>query len=446
MIAGGRRRPPGALIGAIVLTLSATPLAGAAGQQTGDRSVQDRPAQAPDRAAPDRAVPDRPVPLRVFLDCRGCDNEFLRTTIRFVDWVRDPKQADVHVLITSARTGSGGERFEIALLERPARAELVEPLHYTTEPSDSDEMIRSGLARALTIGLLRYLAETPLAGQLDVEVTTRDDFQTAPVDDPWHGWVFSLRTTAAIEAEQSSRETEVGASVSADRITPEWKIGFGFELSQEGDRFEIDDEIVESTRRERDADVLIVRSLGEHWSIGGRVSIESSTFQNLKRAIELGPAVEFSVFPYAEFTRRELRFTYELLGQSVAYHERTIFDRTDERLARHELSAVFDRRDRWGSFQIETEISQYLHDLARYRFELGGDVSIRITRGLELTVETRYSSIRDQLFLPARDASPEEILLQRRQLASDFEYDLGVGFTYTFGSIFSNVVNPRFGE
>ena len=423
----------------ISLVMSATAAPAAAGQQAGDSDVQEE-------TAPDGAASERPVPLRVFLDCRDCDEDFLRTTIRFVDWVRDPKQADVHVLITAARTGSGGERFEIALLERPARPELVKPLRHTTEPSDSEEMIRSQLARTLTIGLLRYLADTPLVGQLDVEVTTRDDFQTGSVEDRWHGWVFSLRTTAAIEAEQSSRETELAASVSADRVTPEWKIGFGFELSQEGDRYEIDDGIVESTRRERDADVLVVRSLGEHWSVGGRASIESSTFENLKRAIELGPAVEFSVFPYAEFTRRELRFTYEVLVQSVAYHERTIFDRTEERLARHELSAVFDRRDRWGAFQIEAEISQYLHDPARHRFELGGEVAIRITRGLELTVDTRYSSIRDQLFLPARDASPEEILLQRRQLASDFEYDLAVGFTYTFGSIFSNVVNPRFGE
>ena len=40
----------------------------------------------------------------------------------------------------------------------------------------------------------------------------------------------------------------------------------------------------------------------------------------------------------------------------------------------------------------------------------------------------------------------EGILLSRKQLATDYEYNLRVGVRYTFGSIYSNVVNPRFGD
>ena len=32
------------------------------------------------------------------------------------------------------------------------------------------------------------------------------------------------------------------------------------------------------------------------------------------------------------------------------------------------------------------------------------------------------------------------------RLQSGYEYSFDVGFTYTFGSIFNNVVNPRFGQ
>lgn len=53
--------------------------------------------------------------------------------------------------------------------------------------------------------------------------------------------------------------------------------------------------------------------------------------------------------------------------------------------------------------------------------------------------------IRDQIDLEAGDATEEEILTRQRELQSDFEYNVRVGFSYTFGSIFSNVVNPRFG-
>ncbi|MBA2671194.1 MAG: hypothetical protein H0U67_12545, partial [Gemmatimonadetes bacterium] len=45
--------------------------------------------------------------LRIFLDCNGpgCDFDFFRTEITFVDYVRDRADADVHVLVTTQGTG-----------------------------------------------------------------------------------------------------------------------------------------------------------------------------------------------------------------------------------------------------------------------------------------------------------------------------------------------------
>jgi hypothetical protein len=73
-------------------------------------------------------------------------------------------------------------------------------------------------------------------------------------------------------------------------------------------------------------------------------------------------------------------------------------------------------------------------------------MSIRLTRGLNLDVFGSYSRIHDQLNLPVGDASLDEILLRRRELATDYDYRLSIGLSYTFGSVFSNVVNPRFGR
>lgn len=52
--------------------------------------------------------------------------------------------------------------------------------------------------------------------------------------------------------------------------------------------------------------------------------------------------------------------------------------------------------------------------------------------------------MKDQINLPAAGLSPEEVLLRRRQLGTEFEYRVNMGFNYTFGSIFNNIVNPRF--
>jgi hypothetical protein len=54
--------------------------------------------------------------------------------------------------------------------------------------------------------------------------------------------------------------------------------------------------------------------------------------------------------------------------------------------------------------------------------------------------------IHDQLALRKGDLSQEDVLLHRKQLSTQYDYFGSIGLRYTFGSIFSNVVNPRFGS
>jgi hypothetical protein len=52
--------------------------------------------------------------------------------------------------------------------------------------------------------------------------------------------------------------------------------------------------------------------------------------------------------------------------------------------------------------------------------------------------------IHDQLYLPAQGATEAEILLNQKQLASQYKVKLNLGLTYSFGSIYNNVINTRF--
>jgi hypothetical protein len=54
--------------------------------------------------------------------------------------------------------------------------------------------------------------------------------------------------------------------------------------------------------------------------------------------------------------------------------------------------------------------------------------------------------VRDQISLRAGGASDEEVLTRQRQLATNFDYSASVGLSYTFGSVYSDVVNTRFGN
>jgi hypothetical protein len=47
------------------------------------------------------------------------------------------------------------------------------------------------------------------------------------------------------------------------------------------------------------------------------------------------------------------------------------------------------------------------------------------------------------VYLPKGEASDEEVLVRRRQLATNYLYFAEFGISYSFGSIFNNIVNPR---
>ena len=64
---------------------------------------------APSRASSQNTPAiDRTGALRVFLDCGRCDENYMRTEVTFINYVRDRTDADVHVLVTTQETGGGG--------------------------------------------------------------------------------------------------------------------------------------------------------------------------------------------------------------------------------------------------------------------------------------------------------------------------------------------------
>ena len=93
---------------------------------------------------------------------------------------------------------------------------------------------------------------------------------------------------------------------------------------------------------------------------------------------------------------------------------------------------------------MSLEASSFLDDVEQNRIELDGNISIRVFRGLRLNAGGGWERIRDQIFLPLGGLTDEEILLRRRERASEYEFDIRMGFSYQFGSIFNNVVNNRF--
>ncbi len=381
---------------------------------------------------------------KVFIDCRWCDMDYIREQIPYVNYVRDRFDAQVHVLITSQRTGSGGEEFTLAFIGKKEFEGKSDTLRYVVGSTATEDEIRAGIVRTLKLGLVPYVARTPVADLISIRYAP--GAKTTEVTDKWKNWVFQISLHTFGSGEKSSRSTNLYGSLSASRVTPDWKIRFSLSGSYNENRFEYGPTKVFSYTRSKRFRALVVRSLGEHWSAGVRAGYESSTYNNLDWQFYFTPAFEFNVLPYSQSTHRELRIQYGLGGQSSRYLEETIFYKMREDLLSHYLSVTLTFKQPWGSTETTIRTSQYLHDLAKNRLMLWNEIRVRLFGGLSVSLFGSISRIRDQISLPRRGASTEEVLLRRRQLATNYSYFVSFGITYTFGSIYTNVVNPRFGS
>lgn len=394
--------------------------------------------------------------VRVFLDCQGggdfgpgggCDREEFRTEIGFVDWVVDRAVADVHVIMTDQDTGAG-TRYVLDFLGASEFEGVDAQLTHDSPNSDTrDELLRS-LTDVLKAGLVTYVARRGYADQLDIQVAEPDGEEAAAAptqDDPWNLWVFQIGGGVSADGEERQFSRRLGANVSASRTTPFWKIDIELETNVFRREVELNDgEVFVNNTDEWDLTGILVRSISDHWSVGSGFEASRSTELNRDVGGRTALALEWSLFPYDEANRRQLVVHYQLGYSRIRYDVETIFGRMEDRLGDHSLAVAFDLRQPWGSASAGVQYSNLLEDWSKYRLSLDSEVNFRIFRGLELEVEAGYNVLRDQIYLPAEDLTDEEIIVEQRELATGFEYELSFGLNYQFGSIFNNVVNNRF--
>jgi hypothetical protein len=397
------------------------------------------------QVAPPAVSGDR---LRVFLDCDDCDSDYVRREIEFIDYVRDRKEADLHILVTTQDTAGGGEEWVFKFIGLGRFNGLNDELKYTSLQTSTDDEERVGYTRVLKLGLVRYVTSTPIADRLQVVFKGEPrgkEMAAAPQSDPWNFWIFRIRAGGSFEGEQREKFHSYTGSFTGNRVTEAWKVNSSLNLNFRENHFTLSDgEKLVDKAHAHEANGLLVKSLGEHWAAAVRGRAASTTFLNQDQAYRAGGGVEYSFFPYRASATKELTAQLTLGVNHFDYIERTIYGKDRESVGDAQFIASFDLTQPWGSSDVTLESQTYFHDFGRHRIELDGELDARLFKGFSLNLGGSISRIRDQIYLRAGDATDEEILLRRRQLATDYRYEFSVGFSYTFGSIFNNIVNTRF--
>ncbi len=390
--------------------------------------------------------------LRVFLDCFFCRRNLnhFRREITFVNYVRDRQDADVHILGTLQGAGAGiAYTFVFIGLQEFAGRE--DTLRYTASSTNTADETRDAQTRMLALGMVPFVANSPVAQRLRILYSPPQGEQRTGVvggeQDPWNSWVFRISANGGASGESQRRGYSARGSFSADRITEEWKIELEANGSVSRTESDLsDDSTFVDSRGSYELEGRIVRSLGiEHWATGLEAEATSSTFSNQDFRGRVAGGIEYSVFPFSESTRRQLTLLYSIGVSRFNHEEITIFGRTEETRADQRLNVAYTVRQPWGSANTSLTASNFLHDFSLHRVRISGRLDFRIVRGLSLNANGSFTRIKDQISLPGAGIPPEEILLRRRALGTDFEYRASFGLSYRWGSIFNNVVNPRRG-
>jgi hypothetical protein len=382
--------------------------------------------------------------VKVFLDCNSCDMNYTRQEIPYINYVRDVKEAQVYINVTYQPTGSGGDQFTYTYNGQFEYAGMNDTLIYTATPDQTHAIIREQRTNLLKMGLIRYVARTPLAKE--IKISHNPGLELEEVKDHWNNWVFELSSSPRYSSEESAKRLQVWNSFQISRITPDLKVEVSLDESINKQRFidgETDTTYIKSSNS---LDLLIVKSLGNHWSSGIRWENRTSTESNIDFTTEIMPAIEYDLYPYSEATHKQLRLLYAIGYQYSNYIDSTIYDKIYEDFIKHQIMIAYQIQEKWGSINLSLSGTNYLSDLSRNRVSMWGYIRLRVVKGLSLSVNGSVSYNNYQPGLRKGEITEADRLLQLKQLASSYFVQGGLSLSYTFGSIYNNVVNPRFGN
>ncbi len=390
----------------------------------------------------------QPIP-NVYLDCASCDVNFIRTNITFVNYVRDQDDASIYLRINDQRTAGGGREFILIFSELGVRDVRSDTLRYVSSSTDSHDERRIGLNRYIKIGLVPFVSHTVAINSLNViydEPAERDP-EEEEIDDPWDNWVFDVNMRSNMWGQEGEFNFGLYSGFEAERTTHTWKIRNRLQGEIRRRDVELTDRTLKVNRDWGSYWGMVAYSVSDHLSFGFFTGSSFNRVNNIASSSYIAPSVEYNFFPYSEFQQRRFLVQYQITPNYRRYYNTTIFLKDSEMVMSHELSGRLRYDQRWGRIDIRVSGRHFFHDTSINRLTFNPSFNIRITRGFSVSVSGQYRVINDQLSLELPsdvDPNDPESIIRGVQRPTSYDYSFSFGLSYTFGSIYNNIVNPRF--
>jgi len=399
--------------------------------------------------------------IKVFVDCNAwCDMDYIKTEINYVDFVPDRFTANVYVMITSQSTGSGGIELKLFFSGRENFKGMEDTLKFYRTSVETDAEYREKLVRYLKTGLTRFIAQTSLAEKITISVPVLKNEtamnSTANKTDKWNFWVFNISASAAIGSDDRSKYNQLSARISANRVTEKSKISLNANIYKSANTY-IDDN-GEKTRISNNSSAFnatMVSSLNSHWSVGGFGNILGSEYSNYDLQVILHPAIEYSFFPYKDAVKKSITLFYRIGPSYNDYIDSSIYTSPEHWLFQHSLSLNVGFIQKWGNMSMNASWDNFLNsfegDSIKVKgrnintFSVGGNLDIRVAKGLSFFISC-FTNFTKGVYpnISGNGVTLNDLLTGSRQYATQRRTNIYFSVNYRFGSIYNNVVNPRF--
>lgn len=385
----------------------------------------------------------------VFVDCQSneCFEQYLKQEVTYLDYVFDRQVADVHILVTDQNASAGAREVQCAFIYRDDFGIPADTIVYFREANISDLERQKQFVKTVKRGMLPLLVQSDLVDKITYDVDgLQDSLSTDSIaKDPWNYWSFELGLSLNISGESSFMQQGIFTNIAASRIRKESKTNIWTWYNYEESQFTLSDgEVVESFNRRLGIFGRHVWSIDDHWSYGFMGFAGSSTFGNVDLELNARAAIEYNIYPYSDNSTRRFTVRYSNGVEYNDYTEITIFDRLEETRWRQGVDVEFNQNQEWGTISFDIEFDQFFHDLSLYSLSLNPSIELNVVKGLSLEFGGFISFVSDRINIAKGDVSDQDIILQNRQLDTNFTYFSFFGFNYRFGSQNNNIVNPRF--
>ncbi len=386
--------------------------------------------------------------IKIFLDCEYCnsdDTDYYRQELDYVEFVRDRKVADIHILISTQNNAGNGYHYVLDFIGNNKFKDINEKIEFDTTGETTKEEKRNLFIENLKFGLVRYWVKNGLKDKITVTIKKEDKkAEQEEVKDPWNKWTFKISLRGFFNGQESNNSRNLNGSFRISRTTEQNKLHLAFGLSNSKSEFTYGEDLIISERKSTYAYGSDIYSLTNHWSAGFFASTGKSLYANKAFYLSLKPGVEYNFFDYKDSQKKSLFLTYKIGNVYNKYYDLTVFGETKENLWQHNLELGGGLVTNWGNLSASIEYRSYLHDANLNGMNTNINANLKLFKGFSLNLWGSYGLSHDQINIRAAGATLEELLLQQKQIKSGYDYYGSIGISYTFGSIYNTIVNPRF--